>query len=65
MPSYHCRLTANSMHQQAAAAIAIAEAIRRYGPAAGTAYAQRQGIAAPARLLRLARQLNAANRAGF
>lgn len=63
--SYHCRLSANGMHKQAAHAIVIADAIRRYGPNAGRIYCARNGITAPARLIAIARQLNAANRAGF
>lgn len=63
--SYHCRLSANGMHQQAAHAIVIADAIRRYGPNAGRIYCAKNGIHAPARLIVLARQLNAAHRAGF
>ena len=63
--NYHCRLSANGMHQQAAHAIVIADAIRRYGPNAGRIYCARNGISAPIRLVMLARQLNAAHRAGF
>ena len=61
----HCRLTSNTLHPQAAAAIAVAHAARSYGLAAGVAYCKRLGIKAPAPLVRLASQLAAAKRAGF
>jgi len=57
--SFHCRLTSNSLHPQAAAAIAIASAIKTYGFSSGQTYCKRQGLSAPASLIRLARQLAA------
>lgn len=57
--------TLNTMTSEAQAAIAVAGAIQSYGFAAGQAYCRKQGISAPAGLVRLARQLAACKRHGL
>lgn len=58
-------IIASPIHPQAQAAMAKATAIRSYGFSAGTAYCDKQGINPPAKLVRLARQLEAAKRHGI
>lgn len=57
--------TLNTLSPEAQAAIAIASAIQSYGFAAGQAYCRKQGVTAPAGLVRLARQLAACKRHGL